>query len=71
MTVWQEIRLELGLHQREMAELVGVDQTTVSRWERGLAEPWISQFAVIRRYALKRFADWDDDAIFKKIKPPR
>ena len=32
----KEIRLEKNLKQRELGKLVGVDDKTVSKWERGL-----------------------------------
>ena len=32
-------RIELGMSQRELAEKIGVDQTTVSYWERGVTAP--------------------------------
>ena len=33
------MRLALGLTQRELADIVGAHAMTISRWERGLAEP--------------------------------
>ncbi len=35
----QRIRDDLGLSQRKVADLVGVDPISVSRWERGEAWP--------------------------------
>jgi transcriptional regulator with XRE-family HTH domain len=32
-------RLDLGLLQREVAERVGVDETTILNWEKGRTEP--------------------------------
>ena len=32
-------RLELGLYRREVAELVGVDETTIYNWESGRNAP--------------------------------
>lgn len=32
-------RKSLGLTQRQLAELVGVDPITISRWERGVRTP--------------------------------
>lgn len=33
-------RTSLGLTQREAAARMGVDPTTLARWERGEKEPW-------------------------------
>ena len=38
-----------GLSQMELAEALGLDQTTISAWERGIAEPTI--------FNLRRLAD--------------
>lgn len=35
----KKLRQKLALTQVEFAALVGVDPITISRWERGLAEP--------------------------------
>lgn len=43
------LREAKGLSQTELAEALGVDQTTVSAWERGVAEPTLSN--------LRRLAD--------------
>jgi len=32
-------RRRLGISQKQLAGLLGVDQTTVSNWERGVNEP--------------------------------
>jgi DNA-binding XRE family transcriptional regulator len=32
-------RLDLGLLQKEVAEQIGVDKTTIMNWERGRREP--------------------------------
>jgi transcriptional regulator with XRE-family HTH domain len=42
----EETRRMRGLTTREIAALIGVSQGTVSRWERGLGEPTITQFAL-------------------------
>ena len=52
----QEIRrkrLELGLPAREAARLIGVDEGTLARWERGEWKPRQSQAKVDRFLALK------------------
>lgn len=32
-------RLEIGLSQEELAKILGVNQTAISQWERGVALP--------------------------------
>lgn len=43
------LREAKGMTQVELAEALGVDQTTISAWERGIAEPTI--------FNLRRLAD--------------
>lgn len=43
------LREAKGLSQRELADALGLDQTTVSAWERGVAEPTV--------FNLRRLAD--------------
>ena len=35
----RKLRKRLGLTQQQLADKLGVDRTTVSRWERGEVEP--------------------------------
>ena len=44
-----ETRMMARLTTREIAPLVGVSQTTVSKWERGIGEPSITQFVLWAR----------------------
>ena len=44
-----ELRRMAGLSTRELAPLIGVGSATISRWERGIAEPSITQFALLAR----------------------
>lgn len=39
MKVCLDLRKVLNLNQKQMAKRLGIDQTTLSRWERGLTEP--------------------------------
>lgn len=55
----------LDLNQTEMAELAGVNQATVSRWENGTAEPDREQMERIRKAVLARKIPWDDGWFFK------
>ena len=50
--------------QAEMAEIAGVRQATVSRWETGELEPSRDQMAAIRGEALRRGLSWDDGWFF-------
>ena len=43
----KRLRLEKGLHQKELARLLGVNETTIIRWERDRTKPerkYISKF---------------------------
>lgn len=40
-------RKEMGLTQKELADLVGANQIQVSRWENGKHLPTLEQFVVI------------------------
>lgn len=39
----KELRLEAKLSQKELADLIEVNQTAVSQWERGITTPRFSQ----------------------------
>lgn len=43
----EKARKALGMKQAELAERLEVEQSTVSRWENGLAEPSITMLAKI------------------------
>ena len=49
--------------QSEFAALVGVKQSSVSRWENGVA-PSLDDMAAIRDAAKARGIDWRDDWFF-------
>lgn len=55
----------LGMRQAEMATLTGVQQATVSRWERGELEPSRDALDAIRTEARKRKIAWDDKWFFE------
>lgn len=42
LSVFLQIREGLGLTRREFGDVIGVDQDTVSAWERGKASPWLA-----------------------------
>jgi transcriptional regulator with XRE-family HTH domain len=50
--------------QAEMAEIAGVTQPTVSRWERGLTEPSREELVRIREEARRRRIKWCDSWFF-------
>jgi transcriptional regulator with XRE-family HTH domain len=54
----------LKLSQVEMAEIAGVSQSTVSRWESGVA-PSLGELALIRAEALRRKVEWRDSMFFE------
>jgi len=41
----------LSMTQRELGDAVGVDPITVSRWERGVAEPRVRQLRALAQLA--------------------
>lgn len=58
------IRDRFGVSQVEMAEIAGVSQATVSRWESGIFEPNRNELSLIRAEAMRREMDWDDSLMF-------
>ncbi|NUB26261.1 helix-turn-helix domain-containing protein [Azospirillum brasilense] len=76
MNPMQHIRLNvLKISQSEMARVVGRDQATVSRWERGALEPSRDDLEKIREHARSRRIRWDDCLFFEapdsSVAPPR
>lgn len=50
MTVMRERRLRGGIPtQREVARIVGVKESAVSKWERGLAKPRASKLPILAK----------------------
>jgi DNA-binding transcriptional regulator YiaG len=47
MTHIEAIRRKLGKNQTDFAAMAGVNQSTVSRWERGEGEPSLSELCAI------------------------
>lgn len=58
------------LSQREFAIEIGVNQSTVSRWEAGELEPSRSEMAAIRALAERRAIDWQDRWFFEAPPTP-
>jgi transcriptional regulator with XRE-family HTH domain len=50
--------------QAEFAELAGVGQASVSRWENGVS-PSLDEMQAIREAAISRGLKWDDGWFFK------
>lgn len=64
---WADIRLNVfRCNQYEMAEIAGVNQGTISKWEAGLNAPHISALARIRREARRRAIPWSDSWFFEE-----
>lgn len=55
----------LGYTQQEMAEVAGVRQATVSRWESEGLAPSLPQMRRIRNEALRLGRKWDDRWFFE------
>ncbi|WP_293862338.1 helix-turn-helix domain-containing protein [uncultured Alsobacter sp.] len=65
MSPIKNIRVNLfKLTQPEFARVIGVDQGTVSRWERGM-DPTLGQALKIKEAALARGLEWDSDLLFQ------
>jgi predicted transcriptional regulator len=59
------IRAEIfGLSQVEFAEIAGVSQATVSRWETGELTPGLNELRRIREAAICRGLPWNDAVFF-------
>jgi DNA-binding transcriptional regulator YiaG len=53
------------LSQLDFAKAIGVNQSTVSRWEAGGLEPSRSEMEAIRRLAAERQIEWQDRWFFE------
>ncbi len=58
-----------GVPQTEMAEIAGVSQGTVSKWETGSLAPDRTELERIRNEAARRNLDWDDRWFFELPTP--
>lgn len=59
----------LGVSQAQMAEIAGVAQPTVSRWETGELSPGLDEMARIRAYAKAHKIKWTDRLFFELPTP--
>lgn len=57
-------RAVLGITQQRLAEITGVSQATVSRWEDGNLSPNLTEMAAIRNEAIRLGKPWDDRLFF-------
>jgi transcriptional regulator with XRE-family HTH domain len=65
MNAIRNIRIDIfKLKQSEFAEVAGVKQSTVSRWENG-GEPSLEEMRAIRQAALDRGLPWNDAWFFQ------
>lgn len=55
----------LGLSQMAVAELTGVTQATVSRWEKGELSPNLRELGILRDVARTKGVEWDDSWFFE------
>lgn len=65
MSTIARIRNEVfKVNQAAFAEIAGVTQPTVSRWEHGYWEPSREELERIRSEAMNRGLEWDDSWLF-------
>lgn len=50
----RRVRLDLGLSQVQLAQILGVHHLTVSKWERGVAKPTEHQTALLQSFGKAR-----------------
>lgn len=55
----------LGLSQAAVAEITGVSQATVSRWESGEMSPSLRELSLLRDFAREKGVPWDDSWLFE------
>lgn len=65
MSEIEHIRKKLKLSQAELAEVAGVSQSTVSRWEQGKLEPNRDEMDRMRIKAAELNIPWDDSWFFE------
>jgi transcriptional regulator with XRE-family HTH domain len=59
----------LGLSQHELADVIGIHQSRISRWEAGLVPPSASAIQAIRDFAIVEHPrEWSDSFLF--MDPP-
>jgi len=63
----RRMRLLRGMKQQHLAQLLGVDQATISRWERGTLEPSKKQGDAARRLLVDKPAPTQDAALRRLV----
>ena len=49
MNIIEEKRVRLGLTQRDLAEIIGVDRTTMGKWELGRTVPRVEKLLALTK----------------------
>ena len=49
MNIIEEKRVRLGLTQRDLAEIIGVDRTTMGKWELGRSLPRVEKLLALTK----------------------
>jgi DNA-binding transcriptional regulator YiaG len=63
-TIYYIRKTLLNLSQSDFAAILEVSQSTVSRWERGVA-PSLDEMSKIRSVAIRRGVEWQDRFFFE------
>lgn len=53
----RELRKNAGMTQKQLAAVIGVDQRTVSAWEKGVCEPSFQMLASLCEFFNETFND--------------
>ena len=46
----KQLRIEMGLTQKELAKMLNVSYKTISHWEQGYSEPSINQIIILKKF---------------------
>lgn len=57
----------LGITQAALAEIAGVTQPTISKWEAGFAPPDFTALSRIRAHCKREGVRWKDDWLFEQV----
>ncbi|WP_196593861.1 helix-turn-helix transcriptional regulator [Pectinatus sottacetonis] len=49
MNVIEQKRIRLGLTQKQLANMIGVDRTTVGKWELGISIPRVNKLLILAK----------------------
>lgn len=60
----QNLRMQLGLTQKEFGEIIGVSKNTISRWEQpNSSVPYSKQVKICKAFNVKTSVIFDDEVI--------